>query len=143
VESRLTLPVEFSAESLALFLRLESVGIPTAAAINKRLTHLMLSIVVIRGDGIIAIAIIDWHQADRALWLHRRNCRQYLRDRWCYGGWLLPALPLAGFLILEAVLVAFTAAIIELIAGIGAVIVVELLYEAAAGTNHLRQRARI
>jgi len=135
--------MEFSAESLALFLRLESVGVSAAAAIYERLTHLMLGIVVIRGDGVIAIAIIDWRQADRTLWLHRRSLRQYLRNRWCYSGWLLPALSLAGFLILEAILVALAAAVIELVAGIGTVVVVELLHEAAAGTNHLRQRARI
>jgi len=130
--------MESSAESLTLFLRLESVGIPATAAINERLTHLMLGIVVICGDGIIAIAIIDWRQADRAFRLYRGSLCQYLRSRWCYGGWLLPALPLAGFLILEAVLVALAAAVIELVAGIRTVVVVELLHEAAAGTNHLR-----
>lgn len=55
----ITLSVEFSAESLALFLRLESVGITTAAAVNERLTHLTFRVVIIRGDGILAIAVID------------------------------------------------------------------------------------
>lgn len=78
-----TLSVELAAESLALFLGLEFVSITTAAAVNERLTHLMLRIVIIRGDGlvypgdrVVAIARIDRCQADRALWFFdRRYCR--------------------------------------------------------------------
>lgn len=64
---QLTLPVESPAESLALFFGLESIGISAATAVNERLTRLMLRIVIIRSDGIVATASLDWRQANRAL----------------------------------------------------------------------------
>lgn len=58
--------VELAAESLALFFGLEFVSITPAAAVNERLTHFMLRIVIIRGDGfvypgdrVVAVARID------------------------------------------------------------------------------------
>lgn len=127
--------MEFSAESLALFLGLEFVSVTAAAAVDERLAHLMLRIVIIRGDGIVAIAGIDRRQADRALRFFDRRSSSNFR---CNNGRLTPALPLAGFPILEAILIALTAAVVELVAGIAALIVVKLLHEAVAGTDHFR-----
>lgn len=138
-----TLSVELATESLALFLGLEFVGITTAAAVNERLTHVMLRIVIIRGDGVLAIARVDRRQADRAPRFFDRQCRRdpsnFRRRNWS----LSPALPLTGLPILEAILIALTTAVFELVARIATLIVVELLHEAIAGTDHFRQRARI
>lgn len=129
-----TLSVEFSAESLALLLRLEFVWVSAAAAVYERLAHMLLRVVVIRGDGAVAVAGIDRRQTDRAL----RLCdwRSY-RGRDCRCGLLPLTLDLAGCTILEAILVALAAAVIELVAGIGALVVVELFDRTVARTHYL------
>lgn len=134
--------MEFAAESFALLLRLESVGVSAAAAVYERLAHLMLRVVIIRGDGTFAIARLDRCQADRTLRLFAHDRRSYVRDRFRDVGWLL-ALALAGFSVLEAILVALAAAVLELVARIGATIVIELLHKSVARTDHLGQRAEI
>lgn len=142
--------MELAAESLALFLGLEFVSIATAAAVNERLTHLMLRIVIIcgdgllyRGDGVVAIARINRCQADRALWFFDRRCLRDLSNFRRRNRRLSSALPLAGFPILEAILIALTTAVFELITRIATLVVVELLHDAVAGTDRFRQRASI
>lgn len=134
--------MEHSAESFALLLRLESVSVSTAAAVYERLAHLELHVVIKRSDGAVAVASIDGRRANRTLRLEWRN---YWRNFWrfCDRRRLPRAFRLAGLLILEAILVALAAAVLELVAGIGATIVIELLHEAVARADHLGQRARI
>lgn len=131
-----TLSVESSAESLALFLGLEFISITAAAAVDERLTHLMRGIVIIRGDRVVAIAGIDRRQTDLALRFFDRWYSSNFRR--CNDGRLSFALPFAGFYILEAILITLTTAVLELIAGIAALIVVKLFHEAVAGSDHFR-----
>lgn len=129
--------MELSAESLALFFGLEFISVTVAAAVDKRLTHLVLRIVIIRGDGVVTIARIDRCQADRTLRFfdrrYHRGLSNFRRRNDCR---LSPALPLAGFYIQEAILIALTAAVLELVARIAVLVVVELFHEAVAGTDH-------
>lgn len=131
--------MELSAETFALFLRLESVCVSFAAAINESLAHLIVRIVVESGTITVARARIKRHVANRTL---RDSLERWLRcdgDIWsCLGRWMLLALPLAGFSILEAILVTLTAAVLELGARIRSMIVEVLLDEAVAGTDNFR-----
>lgn len=130
--------MEFSTESFALFFRLESVGISTTATVYKRLAHATLCDVVIHCDSAIAITRIDWCQADRTLrlTLDKRSYGGWNDNGWRDGRRSRSTLTLARFPILEAILIALAAAVVELVAGIRTLVVIELLHEAVAWTDH-------
>lgn len=139
------LSLELSAKTFALLLRFESVRVSFAAAINERLTGLIPRVVVVGGDVVVATARINGLVTDWTL----RDCldgwrRRDFDGRRCYR-WddVLPAGPLAGVPVLETVLVALAAAVLEFEAGVRTVIVVVLSVEAVARTDHLGQGARI
>lgn len=108
--------MESSAETFALFLRLESIRVSFAAAIDERLAQLIVYVVVKRGDVAVARARIDGRVTNRTLRGSFHRNRRDVRGYFCSTAFL--ALALAGFFILEAILVALAAAVLELVAGI-------------------------
>ena len=108
--------MESSAETFALFLRLESIRVPFAAAIDERLAQLIVCVVVKRGDIAVAGARIDSRVTNRTLRASFHRSGRDVRGYFCSATSL--ALALAGSFILEAILVALAAAVLEFVAGI-------------------------
>lgn len=137
--------MESSAKTFALFLSLESICISLTAAINECLAHLPLRIIIISGDIAIARTGIDrrvTNRAPRDRFDRWDRCDSNIRNCFRRGHTFLTLL-LAGFFILESILVTLASTVFEFVAGICSMIVIVLLDEAVAGTDNFGQDAKI
>lgn len=142
---KLTLISERPAKPFALLLGLVSVGITFAASVNESLTPTTVAVIEISSNVTITRARFDRLETG---WTESLGLR---RDRPLRSLRLRPLLPtrtfltalLAALLVVEAVLVALAATVVELVTTVGTSIVVPLNYGTVAWSNQDWHRARI